>query len=350
MLRQWMLLLAIGLIWVSGIGLAMGLSTLDLPEQELFGESSFSEQDESQGRIRAVIQFLSLSVSGRALLARAETLWGRKENPGGGLSDLARVLRWGDSSKTDAVIIRHFDPKTGKERRERKVTIILKKELKLDDLVIDLAHEMVHATSRTSLDPYDPELTSSSYIRNAIEGEGGEVDAVLQECQVSFELAAQSERFKSNAKRCSAYLKPETNSLDRILVVRDFYRVGEWSDELKTSLGEEFLDFPWLSSEKPRLYSSTGHAPYPVALLREFEGVTEIACENARKRLDRSPGQLAARHKDFQGGSHFESYVDSYVARLTDSLNGILFGVFEQQTPVRDPASLRFIQRRCMAE
>jgi hypothetical protein len=324
MFRQRMVLFWVGLVWVSGIGLAMGLSHSEpLALSEESGSGSVAAlsgvaDEKHPGRIRAAIRFLATSSSGKALLERAESRLGLEQD-----------LKWGEASKTDAVLIRHFNPKTGQERRERKVTVYLKKELQLDDLAIDLAHELVHAGSRAPLDPYDPELTPSSYIRHAIEGEGGEVDAVLQECRVSFELASQSERFKSNAKRCSDYLKPETGGLDRLRILRDFYRVGEWDEELLSGLGEGAEEFPWLSNEKPHLYSSTGHAPYPVALLREFEGVTEIACENARNRL---------RHHGPLEGSFPGQF-----------LLGALYPLHSAK-PVIDPSSALFIERRCKSQ
>jgi hypothetical protein len=147
--------------------------------------------------------------------------------------------------------------------------------------VLDIAHELVHATTRPIWDPYDPKLTPGRYIHATIEGEGGEVEAVVAECQVGLELA---HRFGASARRCRSYRGTGSTRINTERVKRDFYRVGKWNAELTKKLGEEMPLFPLLSSRTPKLYSSTGHAPYPVALLQEFEQITRIACENTRKR------------------------------------------------------------------
>ncbi|MGZ3699497.1 MAG: hypothetical protein ACXWP5_15255, partial [Bdellovibrionota bacterium] len=121
------------------------------------------------------------------------------------------------------------------------------------------------------------------YIQAAIEGEGGEVEAVVAECQVGLELADDSEPVR---ERCAAYFSAAAPAkIDRDRVRRDFYRVGRWASELVGRLGGEFALLPLLTADAPKLFSSTGHAPYPVALLREFEEITKVACENSRKRV-----------------------------------------------------------------
>lgn len=244
----------------------------------LFSRSLFSFLSEaSPGKIRDALQILMHVPSGIALVTRAQTLWSIQDP-----LELAQKFQWARVSKTDAVITRYFNTKTGEERRERSVTILLKRDQKLEDLVLDIAHELVHATTRAAWDPYDPELTASRYIRAAIEGEGGEVDAVLQECKIALEL---SKFTSSSMDRCLSYVQGESGELDREQILKDFYRVGSWSEGFMSQLGDEILNLPRLSTERPRLYSSTGRTPYPVALLAEYENLTKIACENSKKRI-----------------------------------------------------------------
>ena len=232
-------------------------------------------------RLSDALEILIHVPTGKTLVQKALGLWNLQNG-----EELMQVLKWGPNSRTDAVLTRHFNPKTGEEVRERQVTVYLKRDQNLEDLVLDLAHELVHATSRPGWDPYDPALTAGIYVRNAIEGAGGEVEALVAECQVGFELAT---RFGASAKRCESYVSQARSSgIDRLKVTEDFYRVGKWSRELSERLGQEVKMFPKTSSATPRLYSSTGNAPYPIALLKEFEDITEIACRNTRRRTPAS--------------------------------------------------------------
>ena len=207
-----------------------------------------------------------------------------------------------NQSRTDAVLVRDFDTKTGGESRKRKVKIYLKTGQRLQDLVMDMAHELTHAVSNPSWDPYDPDLSGAKYIRLSIEGEGGEVAALLNECTVGLELFRAE---TSSLRRCQKYLDPDVSrprtQLNRALVVKDFYRVGRWHAHLERELkkrpeGRELLAL--LSSEEAVVYSSTGRAPYPVALLREHAALTRVACENTRQRIrSRSLASSAQTHE-----------------------------------------------------
>ena len=120
----------------------------------------------SQDRLETALRILEHLPTGRDLLSRAKKFWNL-----GRTASLRGVLKFGEASKTDAVLTRHFNPKTGEETRERQVTVYLRERQNLDDLVLDLAHELVHATTRPGWDPYDPRLTAGKYIWAAIEGE-----------------------------------------------------------------------------------------------------------------------------------------------------------------------------------
>lgn len=238
--------------------------------------------------IEETIEALKRSLTGRFLIVRATEVYGGR--------NLRELIRWGDNSRTDAVLTRYLNPKTGEERRERRVMIYLKRGQSLDDRVLDLAHELVHATTRPPWDPYDPALTASGYIEAAIEGAGGEVDAVIAECQVGMELGLA--QFPS-ATRCQGYFEkgdPSAKVL-RERIVADFYRSGQWAQPLRAMLGERRL--PQLSGESPALYSSTGKLPYPMALYNEFEALNEVACRNSIGRLQSSSAPVRSRASEF---------------------------------------------------
>lgn len=244
-------------------------------------------------RMRSALEVLTRLPSGRAILDQARKFWNISN-----YKDLLTVFKWGGASRTDGVLTRRYNPKTGEETRERQITVYLKRDLTMEELVLDMAHELVHATTRPSWDPYDPALTPGKYILAAIEGQGGEVEAVSRECGVWREL---SEITRLKVKRCETYLGAN-GQIQAFRVRQDFYRVGHWNHDLRIKLGIENQLFPLLSGESPKLYSSTGKAPYPIALLREFDELSQIACENTKKRVaaleDRKPAFASETKSD----------------------------------------------------
>lgn len=236
-------------------------------------------------RLMDSIRVLSQITTGQKLLKLAQTQWGLTHS-----HEVVTKFRFGDVSRTDAVLTRHFSPSTGKEVREREVTIYLRRDQGLDEQVLDIAHELTHATSGPSWDPYDPELTAASYIRASLEAPGGEVDALVNECRVASELEnhfGRANALNVSYGRCRRY-RTEAGLIDRERVVADFYRVGPWKSPLQQTLGADAKMFRYLSGKTPQLYSSTGQAPYPVALLKEYGEITDLACRNSRKRLVQS--------------------------------------------------------------
>lgn len=246
----------------------------------------------SRERLQGVIQILAKAPSGRRLLEAAQSLW-KLEDP----RQVIDFLRWDNASRTDAVLIRHFDPRTGLEDRERKITVYLRAEQKLEEVVMDLAHELSHAVAKPIWDPYDPELSAGDYLYSSIEGPGGEIEAVAGECRVAHELSSVGD---FDLSRCIRYSGNGAMAQVRKDLIRaDFYRVGRWYSKLQERLGSQIRRFPLLSQQAPRLYSSTGQSPYPYALIREFDELTQIACENSRNRLrsfaDRAPASAGNR-------------------------------------------------------
>lgn len=246
-------------------------------------EKNSASEEHATSRIAQALVTLNKVPSGERLLQRALHVWNYDN-----LAALLKNFRGGDVSRTDTTLTRHFNPKTVQEDRDREIIIFLKLSQSDLELALDMAHELVHATARPNFDPYDPSLTAGQYIWNAIEGEGGEVDAVFMECTIGIELVSS---LKSSLKRCQSYLegddpiKKTAPKMNREKIRREFYRVGKWYSKLLTKLASEVHLFPVLSSEAPSLYSSTGQSPYPVALLNEYLEITDTACENSQKRL-----------------------------------------------------------------
>lgn len=241
--------------------------------------SCWSEEAELD-RIQDSLISLQDTPSGRDLIQRALSAWKLHY-----FSELRQNFKWGSASRTDTVLTRHLDTKTGKEQKDRKVAIFLKEDQSDGELVLDMSHELVHAAAPPSFDPYDPFLSASKYIRGAIENTGGEIEAVATECQIALELR---KKFQMPIDRCKPYIRWSAQKsfwIDRESIKRDFYRVGQWYPELLRQLGPQTQNLPPLSQLEPRFFSSTGHAPYPVALLREFQEITEMACANSKTRM-----------------------------------------------------------------
>jgi len=220
---------------------------------------------------------------GQQLVQKAIRYWGLKNK-----DELLHLISLGEVSKTDAVLTRQLDLTNGQEIKTRKLTIYLRKGQTLKELTLDLAHELTHATSATKWDPYDPTLTAEKYILLAIDAPGGEADALFSECLV--ELAI-DESNQTTDSRCQKYQDRKTKQISRQKILEDFYKIGSWKHALDKKLAHSIRQLPLLSDEPPVLYSSTGNAPYPVALLEEFETMNKIACQNSKNRLKsmRSP-------------------------------------------------------------
>ena len=241
-----------------------------------------------KGDLPAALKLLRSGNTGRQLLSRAEKVW----SVSGDLR-LLEFFELGKVSRTDAVLTRHFNTDTGQEKRERQITISIRQDQTLQDMVLDMAHELTHATAEPAWDPYDPNLTMGKYIFAALEGPGGEVEAVVSECNVALELF-------DSASRCRRYVPKSSGKriVDRDEVKKDFYRVGKWKNSVAAQLGAESVLFPSLSSDKPELYSSTGQSPYPVALVQEVKQLNEIACENVKRRIQAKSERSPASTRD----------------------------------------------------
>ena len=222
-------------------------------------------------RLRDVFRRLAETSTGKKILSQA--------------GEMVEQVRWGNVSKTDAVLTRQFDPTTGIEKRVREVTVYLKETQTIEESILDLAHEMTHAMAGPQWDPYDPNLTASNYVHAIIDASGGEVDALTTECRVALEL---SDMKGTDPGRCTKYSRSTEERVSRAEILKDFYRVGRWKGQVAKALEQSGVDtgaLPLLSGEEAVFFSSTGKTPYPIALLREFAELNNVACGNTVKRL-----------------------------------------------------------------
>lgn len=159
---------------------------------------------------------------------------------------------------------------------------------------LDLAHELVHATEPKG-NPFDPKLSANDYVRQGIEGKGGEAAAIGKECEVGREIVA-SEYLKTRIKadqldlikaRCQVVWKASANDSKW---KQSFYFMGQYYRDILASLGGLRLDHAdraeWeekLEARTPLFSSAVAHKPYPLALLEEYVDITRKVCGRAQR-------------------------------------------------------------------
>jgi hypothetical protein len=275
----------------ASLGLALlALTVLQSNRTVALAAEATREVESAMARIAAAIRLIGATSAGDELLERARALWG--DRPEAWLEQ--GMIREGRVSRTDATLTRSWDASTGVEFREREVVVHLKLDQPLQEISLDLAHELTHAVVQPAWDPYDPELRVENYVRTAIEGPGGEVDAILRECRAAFELEAAG---KVAISRCDRYRNSyqANGRISREQVTRDFYASGKSFEKVPESVRRRI---PEISMDDPIYFSSTGETPYPLVLVREYETLNEVACSNTRSRLLRQAGALRADAED----------------------------------------------------
>lgn len=197
------------------------------------------------------------------------------------LNDIVKV---GEGSLTDTTLVRKFNPRSPDVViYETKSVVYLNRHLAWDDALLDLAHELTHYTHRNSFNPYEDTFNARDFIRSTIEGEGGEVEAFLTECQVAREIFSKSSLLRSNCRK----IENGEGKLSFDRAVQLFYHVGDYYDSFHQKLSEKKLhtSFSGLSAEKINFISSAYGVPYPIAALMEYELVMNKVCDNDKKRL-----------------------------------------------------------------
>lgn len=187
-------------------------------------------------------------------------------------------LHLGDASLTESTFSRSYSLVDGKEKIQVRHEITLNKRLRFSEAAVDLAHELVHFTRKEMLDPYRAGFELKEFVRRGVEGAGGELDALAEECRIAWELEERYKKFPRHLL-CAPYKR--NGSFDREAARRDYYAVGRWMPDVPVKL---LRHFPELHSGKVIFTSSYARKPYPVALAEEYEATRKTACENNRRK------------------------------------------------------------------
>ena len=228
---------------------------------------------------------LSRSQSGRVLIALARTKALETKRR---LSDIIKV---GDISVTDTTLVRKFSPSSPEDiSYENRATIYINKDLDTLEAVLDLSHELVHFAKRGPFDPYDENFRLETFVSSMLEGQGGEVDAFLTECQVLSDLVDTRDYLRSH---CRDIIDDE-GKVDRDKGIGKFYQIGYHYEDFLQNLENQGIDpktFFRLSNKQAIFISSAYGLPYPIAAYREFMSIKEKVCENDRRRLSLMEGR-----------------------------------------------------------
>ncbi|MEX1099163.1 MAG: hypothetical protein WEB87_01985 [Bacteriovoracaceae bacterium] len=229
--------------------------------------------------LRNLVQQLAKSSSGKRLLLKAKNKAAKQ-----GLT-LTDVIKAGSGSLTDTTLIRKFSPRRPEHiSYETKSVVYINRNLNQYDAILDLAHELTHFVYRSDFNPYKSDFSLAEFIKNTIEGRGGEVQAFMKECQVLKELYPSKYNQRYN---CGKIIDPKTGKTSYALAIRRFYQVGAFEDPFKKLLNKEGIlsNFPEISSDEVSFVSSAYGVPYPVAAFKEFKAVMSKVCSNDKKRL-----------------------------------------------------------------
>jgi hypothetical protein len=200
-------------------------------------------------------------------------------------------IRAGQISKTEIVATRVVEG-TGNRSREKlhfTVQVLISQDKEPAFQALDLAHELVHAVHEKK-NPFDPNMTATDYVEHGIEGQGGEAQAIAQECQVGQELSKNgaiqdASTLKLIQARCQTVWKL---GRDESKWKKSFYQLGQYyrgfvKEWLATRPQEQSVE-SWkekLAARSPLFSSASAHKPYPVALLEEYIEITRIICAKA---------------------------------------------------------------------
>lgn len=216
-----------------------------------------------------LVSILETVPEGRAVLRAAEA-----KDP-----HFAERIKTGTASFTESTFSRTFSLVDGRQTIHLHHEITLNRELTLADAVVDLAHELVHFTEKGMLDPYKPGFELKHFIRNGIEGPGGELAALTVECRVAWALEEKFEKFP-NHRLCERYRKA-AGEFARESARVDYYSLGTWFGRRG---GELHAILPEISDHASVFTSSYAGKPYPVALAEEFGVTRQAACANNRRK------------------------------------------------------------------
>lgn len=227
-----------------------------------------------------LVKILRTVPEGRAVLGRAAA-----KDPA-----FAEKIKVGSASYTESTFSRTYSLLDGKEQINLHHDVTLNRGLSLADAVVDLAHELVHFTEKGMLDPYKAGFERAEFIRNGIEGEGGELSALAVECRVAWSLEDAYKGFPEH-KLCERY-RGEANTFQHEAARLDYYALGtDWyhrsGEELKTVI-------PEVTKHATVFTSSYAGKPYPVALSEEYAVTRKAACANNERKYRLISAQTGA--------------------------------------------------------
>ncbi len=225
------------------------------------------------GSLSAAIQLLEQTPTGKAALEQAR---------------LHQIpIHAGAISKTEITVTRSVDAaSTTQDEKLKFVTqVVIARDKEPVFQALDLAHELVHAVNPKK-NPFDPNLNAQDYIQYGIEGNGGEAQAIAQECKVGKELTSLKQETSNLIKaRCEFVWNTEN---DTKKWQHSFYQLGQYYHAFlglmrnyKTESNAAWTDR--VEAKSPVFSSAVAHKPYPLALLEEYVQITRVICEKALK-------------------------------------------------------------------
>lgn len=188
-------------------------------------------------------------------------------------------IKMGTASYTESTFARTYSLLDGKEEINLRHEVTLSRKLALSDAILDLAHELVHFTEKDMLDPYRPGFEMREFVKQGIEGHGGELEALEQECLVAWALQRKFPGFPRH-RLCAPY-RETAGAFNRSRALADYMAVGSWYKNAPENLLKSVPEV----SQRPIVFSSSyARKPYPIALAEEFEATRKAACANNRRK------------------------------------------------------------------
>ncbi len=275
--------------------------------------SDFHQSDEQN--IRRLISIIEDSKEGRRVLDLA---YKKSANYGKTIFD---VIKIGDGSVTDTTLLRRFNPDNPLDvAYDSRAVVYINKHLKTYHAVLDLSHELIHYVYRKDFNPYVRNFSLSGFIKNTIEGQGGEAEAYLSECKVNLELFQLKNLEQA---RCKEVLKSNDKNQQKIAAVKKFYQLGDYFKRFKDSVlkVDPYVDlkneFPHLSRNQVSFHSSAYSKPYPIASIEEYVTISQAACQNESRRLELASRSIASATKQkkllFSLKNDFETKCNSFI-------------------------------------
>ena len=236
-----------------------------------------------------VSSIVAQSPTGKKILLKAE-----QKAAQDGLN-LSQILFVGQKSYTDITLVRKFSKYAPTQiSYKTRSRVFINRNLNIQDAVMDMTHELVHYGTREDFNPYRKNFNLDHFILSTIEGNGGEVDAYIAECQVFFELFAQNYPRKNN---CHLIRDNKTQKIVRSKATDLFYRMGiyyqSFMDKIKQHKVQPSLNRS-ISSEQNLLISAAYDLPYPLAAVHEYESIMKKTCQNERKRINNLPAEYVS--------------------------------------------------------